>query len=71
MTQVEMLATFFIHDGGDTAKWRLKGHGQKKFFEWLASWAVVMRDPSAYGFAKKPDLPPLSIKASDNRKRTD
>lgn len=62
MTQVEMLATFFIHDGGDTAKWRLKGHGQKRFFEWLASWAVVMRDPSAYGFAKKPDLPPLSIK---------
>jgi len=61
MTQTEMLATFFIHDGGDTAKWRLKGHGQKKFFEWLASWAVVMRDPSVFGFAKKPALPPLNI----------
>lgn len=61
MTQTEMLATFFIHDGGDTAKWRLKGHGQKKFFEWLASWAVVMRDPSVFGFGKKPDLPPLNI----------
>ena len=61
MTQTEMLATFFIHDGGDTAKWRLKGHGQKKFFEWLASWAVIMRDPSVFGFAKKPELPPLKI----------
>lgn len=61
MTQTEMLATFFIHDGGDTAKWRLKGHGQKKFFEWLASWAVVMRDPSVFGFAKKPALPPMTI----------
>lgn len=61
MSQTEMLATFFIHDGADTAKWRLKGHGQRKFFEWLASWAVIMRDPSVFGFAKKPALPPLNI----------
>lgn len=32
----------------------------RKFFEWLASWAVIMRDPSVFGFAK-PDLPPLNI----------
>lgn len=31
MSQVEMLATYFIHDGADTSKWRLKGHGQKSF----------------------------------------
>ena len=31
MSQVEMFATFFIHDGGDTAKWRLKGHGKEVF----------------------------------------
>lgn len=61
MTQTEMLATFFIHDGGDTAKWRLKGHGKQKFFEWLATWALIMRDPSDYGFAPKPALPPLNI----------
>ena len=61
MTQTEMLATFFVHDGGDTAKWRLKGHGQKKFFEWMATWAVVMRDPSVFGFSAKPELPPLNI----------
>lgn len=50
MSQVEMLAMFFIHDGGDTAKWRLKGHGQKKFFEWLATWSVVIRSPYDLGF---------------------
>lgn len=61
LTQTEMLATFFIHDGGETSKWRLKGHGKKKFFEWLASWAVVMRDPSDFGFARKPKLPELRI----------
>lgn len=61
MTQIEMLATFFIHDGSDTSKWRLKGHGRRKFFEWLATWCVIMRDPSDYGFDKNPELPPLTI----------
>ena len=65
MTQVEMLATFFIHDGGDTAKWRLKGHGRQKFFEWLATWAVVMRDPADYGFSPMPELPALNITQSE------
>jgi hypothetical protein len=61
MTQTEMLATFFIHDGGDTSKWRLKGHGKAKFFEWLATWSVIMRDPSDYGFSKMSELPSLTI----------
>ena len=60
MSQVEMLAMFFIHDGGDVSKWRLKGHGQKKFFEWLATWAVVIRSPSDLGFdGSRHELPPL------------
>lgn len=49
MTQPEMLAMFFIHDGKDTAKWRLKGHGKTKFWEWLSTWAVVVRKPSDLG----------------------
>lgn len=61
MSQTEMLATFFIHDGGDTAKWRLKGHGKYKFYEWLSTWAVIMRDPSDYGFQSLPQLPPLNV----------
>ena len=50
MSRTEMLATFFVHDGSDTAKWRLKGHAEKKFWEWLASWAVVMSKPSDLGY---------------------
>ena len=47
----EMLAMFFVHDGGDTAKWRLKGHAKKAFFEWVASWAVMIRKPSDLGYS--------------------
>jgi DNA methylase len=62
MSREEMLAMFFIHDGGDTAKWRLKGHGEEKFWEWLSTWAVVIRKPSDIGFDDADyDLPPLHI----------
>lgn len=62
MTRSEMLATFFVHDGGDTAKWRLKGHAADKFWEWVASWAVVIRKPSDLGYDDgKFTLPKLNI----------
>lgn len=58
----EMLAMFFTHDGGDTAKWRLKGHGRRKFWEWLATWAVTIRLPSDLGFSDDGYiLPPLHM----------
>lgn len=50
MSRTEMLATYFVHDGGDTSKWRLKGHAQDKFWEWLATWAVVLTNPSDLGY---------------------
>ena len=60
MSQIEMLAMFFIHDGGDVAKWRLKGHGQSKFFQWLATWAIVIRKPDDLGFdGSRHALPPI------------
>jgi hypothetical protein len=62
MSQVEMLATFFIHDGSDTSKWRLKGHARRKFWEWLSTWAVVIRKPSDLGYVSEGyDLPPLNM----------
>lgn len=62
MSREEMLAMFFTHDGGDTQKWRLKGHGEVKFWEWLSTWAVVIRKPSDLGFDDGAyDLPPLVI----------
>ena len=50
MTRSEMLAMFFIHDGGETQKWRLKGHGESEFWKWLCSWAVMIRKPSDLGY---------------------
>lgn len=50
MTRSEMLATFFVHDGGETSKWRLKGHAQDDFWEWLAGWAVVLTTPADLGY---------------------
>lgn len=62
MSQVEMLATFFIHDGSDTAKWRLKGHGRKRFWKWLSTWAIVIRTPKDLGYdAEGYELPPLNF----------
>lgn len=60
MSQVEMLAMFFIHDGGDTSKWRLKGHGKRKFFEWLSTWAIFLNSPADLGFnGSEYELPEL------------
>lgn len=50
MTREEMLAMFFVHDGGDTSKWRLKGHAEAKFWEWVCSSAVTIRKPSDLGY---------------------
>lgn len=50
MSRTEMLSMFFIHDGGDTAKWRLKGHGEQEYWKWLSSWAVYIRKPSDLGY---------------------
>lgn len=62
MTRTEMLATFFVHDGGDTSKWRLKGHAQTEFWKWLCSWAVNIRRPSDLGYDDGDfKLPPLEI----------
>jgi DNA modification methylase len=62
MTFTEMLSMFFVHDGGDTAKWRLKGHGRLKFWEWLATWSVVIKKPSDIDFDDDGyDLPPMDV----------
>jgi hypothetical protein len=58
----EMLAEFFVHDGGDTSEWRLKGHARKEFWRWVASWGALVRTPSDLGFdATAYDLPPLYV----------
>jgi hypothetical protein len=62
MPHSEMLATFFIHDSSDTAKWRLKRHANNGFWEWIASWAVYFKKPSDLGFDDAGyDLPLLTF----------
>lgn len=50
MSQAEMHSMFFVHDGGQTSKWRLKKHAaQMKFWQWLSSWCALVRKPSDIG----------------------
>ena len=62
MSRTEMLATYFIHDSGDTSKWRLKKAGVNKFWEWFATWAIYFNSPKDLGYEGEGyDLPPLNI----------
>lgn len=62
MTRVEMLATWFVHDGGSTQDWRLKGHAVESFWRWVCSWAALIRRPSDLGYEDGSHLlPPLRI----------
>jgi hypothetical protein len=62
MTRSEMLSMFFIHDGGDTSKWRLKGHAQDEFWKWVCTWAVMVRKPSDLGYNDDGfSLPPINV----------
>jgi hypothetical protein len=51
MTRAEMLSMYFINDTSDTGTWRLKGHVKDNlFWQWIASWAVMIQFPSNIGF---------------------
>lgn len=62
MSRNEMLAMYFVHDGGETSKWRLKKHAEKRFWEWVSTWAVMFQHPKDIGFEQDGyDLPPCNI----------
>lgn len=50
MRRLEMLSTYFIHDAGETQKWRLKGHAIEKFWQWVNTWSLMFSKPSDLGF---------------------
>lgn len=61
-SRVEMLSEFFVHDGGDTQTWRLKGHARHEFWRWVASWGALVRSPADLGHdASAYNLPPLDV----------
>ena len=68
---VDMLTRFFTNKnrsvssrgrgmGGEALEWRLKGHAEGPFWQWVASWARAIRRPSDFGFSdehhKLPEL---------------
>jgi len=62
MGRNEMLAMYFVHDGGETAKWRLKGHAVKLFYQFIGTWAIMLNKPQDIGFMMDGyDLPSLNI----------
>ncbi len=50
MSRTEMLAMFFVHDGGETSKWRIKGHAKKDFYRFVGTWATMLNKPQDIGF---------------------
>jgi len=62
MSRNEMLAMYFVHDGGETSKWRLKGHAVKMFYQFVGSWAIMLNKPMDIGFEMLGyDLPKLNL----------
>lgn len=62
MKMTEMSAMYFVHDGGDTGKWRLKKHSVGHFYQWVGTWASVLRKPSDIGYKDEGyDLPALQF----------
>lgn len=62
MGRNEMLAMYFVHDGGETAKWRLKGHATKLFYQFIGTWAIMLNKPQDIGFAMDGyNLPSLNL----------
>ena len=69
MDRWTMRSTFFVHDSqlygpgqhsGDVRNYRLKKHSEDAFWDWVSSWAVVMRTPDDLGYDGKAfHLPPL------------
>ncbi len=62
MPSNEMLARWFINDSMKSGGYRLRKHGERDFWNWVASWAVCISKPSSIGYSDEGyDLPPLNV----------
>ena len=58
MTMAVMKAKFFSHK--DAGEFELKEHGKRSFWQWVASWAAIVRKPSDLGYSDEGyDLPAI------------
>ena len=61
MSYHEMLAMYFVHDGGETSKWRLRKHAEDDFWNYVLSWSIAIDNPKTFGFDEPGyDLPSLN-----------
>lgn len=61
-SRTEMLAEYFVHDGGDTGEWRLKGHAEDAFWRWVCTWGALVKTPADLGHdGSMYSLPPLTM----------
>lgn len=62
MNSNEMISRWFMNDAMEAGNYRLKGHAKRDFWQWVASWALVLRSPADLGYDSTGyDLPPLNI----------
>ena len=60
MSYLEMLAMYFVHDGGETSKWRLRKHAKDPFWKYVCSWSIAIDKPDTLGFEHQGyDLPEI------------
>lgn len=60
MPSNEMLSRWFINDTMKAGGYRLKGHAQDDFWDWISTWAVCLAKPSDIGCSDDDyDLPEL------------
>lgn len=45
MSYMEMLAMYFVHDSGQTQKWRLRKHALDDFWKYVCTWSMSLDDP--------------------------
>jgi len=50
MGYLEMLAMYFVHDGGETSKWRLRKHAKDPFWKYVCKWSMACDNPATLGF---------------------
>lgn len=61
MRSSEALSCWFIADQSNSGHYRLKGHAERDFWNWVASWAICIERPSDIGYSDVGyELPPLT-----------
>lgn len=62
MPSNEMLMRWFIADQTQMGRYRIKRHGERDFWDWMASWSRLAQSPDDLGFdGSRFVLPPLRV----------